>query len=116
MMEIQDYPSRMGDAAAKKFEAFSYLPPMNAAQVRAQLQRVADNDWDIVIEHVEPDRADCDYWYMWKLPLFGERNVDAVLAQADACRSANPAHHVRISGIDRNAQTIGFSLVAHRAG
>ena len=115
MMDIQDYPSRLGDPASKRFEAFSYLPPMDETQVRRQLQRVADKGWDVMVEHVEPENAGDGYWYMWKLPLFGERDVDTILAEAKACHDANPGHHVRLSAIDRKAQTMAFGLVVYRA-
>jgi len=114
-MDIQDYPSRMGDPASRRFEAFSYLAPMDEAEVKTQLDYVARRGWDCMIEHIEPERAGDDYWYMWKLPLFGERDVDEILKEAEACRLANPGHHVRISAIDRVRQTNGFSLVVYRA-
>ncbi len=116
MTEIRDYPSRMGDPASRKFEAFSYLPPMEEDSIRIQLHRIAQKGWDPVVEHVEPEHAGDSYWYMWKLPLFGERSADAILGEVERCRTANPDHHVRISAIDRHAQTMGFSLVVHRAG
>jgi len=112
---VEAYPSRVGEAASKKFEAMSYLPPMTADEIRAQINWVMQNDWDCIIEHVEPARASEGYWYMWKLPLFGIRDVDAVLREADNCGAENPSHHVRISGIDKIKQTMGFSLVTRRA-
>ena len=30
------------------------------------------------------------YWYMWKLPMFGETDVDKILAEAEACHKAHP--------------------------
>jgi ribulose-bisphosphate carboxylase small chain len=114
-MEIRDYPSRMDDPASRRFEALSYLAPMDEARVKTQLDYVMRQDWDCVVEHVEPGRAGDSYWYMWKLPLFGERDVDEIMAEAEACRKANSGHHVRISAIDKTRQTMGFSLVVHRA-
>lgn len=115
MLDIQDYPSRMNDADSKKFEALSYLPPMDDAGIRVQLAIVAERGHDIVVEHVEPVLASDSHWYMWKLPMFGERDVNVVMAEAEACAKANPGHHVRVSAIDRYRQTMDFSLVVRRA-
>jgi ribulose-bisphosphate carboxylase small chain len=52
---------------------------------------------------------------MWKLPMFGETDVDAILAEIDACRSANPGNHVRLIGYDKFAQSQGTAMVIHRA-
>lgn len=113
-MEIQAYPSRVDDPASKKFEAFSYLPPMTDEQLQKQLDYLVAQDLDCVVEHVEPARASETYWYMWKLPYFGNRDRAALNAAIAECHQANPGHHVRVSGIDKKRQTVRFSLVVHR--
>jgi ribulose-bisphosphate carboxylase small chain len=115
MSEVQDYPSRMNDPASKRFEAFSYLPPMDAAQVRKQVNFAVSKGWNCAVEHVEPERAGDYYWYMWKLPMFGEGDVDTIMREAEACHRANPNHHVRVIGYDNKAQSQGMSLVVYRA-
>jgi ribulose-bisphosphate carboxylase small chain len=47
------------------------------------------------------------YWYMWKLPMFGETDVDRVLAEAEACHKANPNNHVRLIGYNNFNQSQG---------
>jgi hypothetical protein len=32
--------------------------------------------WNPAIEHTEPEYLMDSYWYMWKLPMFGETDVD----------------------------------------
>jgi ribulose-bisphosphate carboxylase small chain len=103
---MQDYGSRMGDPGSKKFGTFSYLPALDAAAIRRQVDYMVAQGWNCAVEHVEPERAGDDYWYMWKLPLFGEREVDRIMAELTACRNANPGHHVR--------QTQGLSIVVVR--
>jgi ribulose-bisphosphate carboxylase small chain len=113
-MTMRDYGSRMGDAASKRFGTFSYLPPMDAAAIRRQVAYMIARGWNCAVEHVEPARAADDYWYMWKLPLFGERDIDAIMSELTACRDANPGHHVRIIGYDTKRQTQGQSIVVYR--
>jgi ribulose-bisphosphate carboxylase small chain len=114
MSAIQDYPSRMDDRKSRRFETFSYLPEMDAGQIRKQVAYMIGKGWNCAIEHVEPGRAADDYWYMWTLPMFGVRDVDTVMTELTACRNANPGHHIRVVGYDNKRQTQGLSMVVHR--
>jgi ribulose-bisphosphate carboxylase small chain len=51
---------------------------------------------------------------MWKLPLFGETDVDVVLKEIEACKAAHPANHVRLLGLDNFVQCAGTSMIVHR--
>lgn len=114
MSDIQDYSSRLSDPASRKFETFSYLPAMSQEQIREQVQYIVNQGWNPAIEHTEPEYASHHYWYMWKLPLFGETDVDRILAEIEACHKANPNHHVRLIGYDNYAQTQGAAMVIYR--
>ena len=114
-MDIQAYPAHLGDPAAKRFEAMSYLPQMSAEDIRKQLTYAASKGNDMVIEHTAPAYVDRTYWHMWKLPFFGERDIDVILKEVDACAKANPGDHIRICAIDKVKQTMDFSLVVKRA-
>ena len=98
-----------------KYGTFSYLPPMTAQQVRRQVEYVLARGWNPAIEHAEPGRAAGPYWSMWQLPMFGEQSADRVLAEAEACRRANPGHVVRLIGYDNQRQTLGAALVLPHA-
>jgi len=97
-----------------KLGTFSYLPPMTREQVTAQIDYVLGRGWTCGIEHVEPARATQTYWYMWRLPLFGELSAAAVLEEIDRCHDAHPGHYVRLIGYDRLRQTQGLAFVVHR--
>jgi ribulose-bisphosphate carboxylase small chain len=113
-MTVQDYPSRMDDAGSRKFGTFSYLPPLTREQVRRQVQYMLGQGWTPAVEHVEPARAMSTFWYMWKLPMFGEQDPDTVLTEVDLCHQAHPGDHVRLIGYDHRRQTQGLALVVHR--
>ncbi|MBU2754117.1 ribulose bisphosphate carboxylase small subunit [Acidithiobacillus sp. CV18-2] len=108
MAEVQDYKQ------VRRYETFSYLPPMSAEQIRAQVQYIIAQGWNPAVEHVEPERSFNHYWYMWKLPMFGERNVDTVLAELEACRREYPKHLVRLIGYDNYTQSQGLAFVVYR--
>ena len=115
MTDVQDYNSSLGDAAAsRKFETFSYLPAMDADQTRKQIEYIVSKGWNPGIEHTEPANASGAYWYMWKLPMFGETDVDAILAELEACHQAHPDNHVRLMGFDNYAQSPGAAMVIYR--
>jgi len=114
MSNVQDYQSRLGDVASKRFETFSYLPQMSDDVIRKQVQFIVDRGWNPAIEHCEPNNAMKHYWYMWKLPMFGETDVDRILSEADACRKANPGHLVKLIGYDNARQTQGAAMLIFR--
>ena len=114
-MTIQAFPGRR-DAWSRKFGTFSYLPALTPAQVLAQVQHCLDQGWTCAIEHVEPARAGDTYWYLWKLPMFGADDAEAVLAEVRECVAAHPDDLVKLVAIDRRRQTQGLAFVVHRGG
>lgn len=114
MSEMQDYASSLGDVNSRKFETFSYLPEMSSEQIRKQVEYIVSKGWNPAIEHTEPENAFDHYWYMWKLPLFGETDVDRVLNEAETCHKAHPNNHVRLVGYDNYAQSKGAEMVVFR--
>lgn len=114
MSEVQDYNSRLSDPSSRKFETLSYLPELSDEQVRAQVEYIVAKGWNPAVEHTEPENATGSYWYMWKLPMFGETDVDTILSEAAACHAANAGNHVRLIGYDNYAQSQGTALVVYR--
>ena len=114
MGEVMDYQSRLSDPASRKYETFSYLPQMTVEQIRRQVEFIVTKGWNPAIEHTEPESAFGHYWYMWKLPMFGETDVDRILAEAQACHDANPGNLVRVIGYDNDAQSQGAAMVVFR--
>ena len=114
MSTMQDYHSSLSDPTSRKFETFSYLPEMTKEQIRKQVEYIVSKGCNPAIEHTEPENAFSHYWYMWKLPMFGETNVDTILAEAEACHKAHPKNHVRLVGFDNFAQSKGAEMVIFR--
>ncbi|MCG5516906.1 MULTISPECIES: ribulose bisphosphate carboxylase small subunit [Ectothiorhodospira] len=108
MSDIQSFKQSL------KYETFSYLPQMTDEQIRQQIQYLVDQGWNPAVEHSEPENAFGSYWYMWKLPMFGEQSVDTILAEVEACKQENPGHLVRLIGYDNYAQCQGTSMLVHK--
>ncbi len=111
MAEVQPYK-----ATERKGETFSYLPPLTPDKIRKQIQYLINQGWNPSVEHCVPERAFSHYWYMWKLPFFGERSVEKILTEIEECRRANPGQHVRLVGYDNYAQSLGTAFYVYRAG
>lgn len=114
MSEVMDYKSRVSDPASRKFETFSYLPPMTTEQIKKQVEFIVKKGWNPAIEHTEPEHLMDNYWYMWKLPMFGETDVARILGEAEACHKANPDNHIRLIGYNNFNQSQGTSMVIYR--
>ena len=114
MSEMQDYKSSLKDVASRRFETFSYLPGMDADGIRKQVEYIVSKGWNPAVEHTEPANAMHHYWYMWKLPMFGETDIDRILAETEACHRAHPGNHVRLVGYDNYAQSKGAEMVIYR--
>ncbi len=114
MSDVQDYASSLTDTASRKFETFSYLPAMNADRIHQQVEYIVKKGWNPAVEHTEPEHALGSYWYMWKLPMFGETDIELILAEVDACHQAHPDNHVRLVGFDNFSQSKGTEMVIYR--
>lgn len=95
---------------------FSYLPPMTPERRLKQVTYIIAQGWDPAVEHTEPEKFFSNFWYLWKLPMFGTRSVEQVLSELEACHRAHPGHHVRLIAYDNYAQSQGLAFVAYRAG
>jgi ribulose-bisphosphate carboxylase small chain len=99
----------------RRGETFSYLPPMTPDRLREQISYLISQGWNPAIEHTEPEKSFSSFWYLWKLPFFGERSVERILAELEACHRANPGHLVRLLGYDNYTQSQGTAFIVFRA-
>jgi ribulose-bisphosphate carboxylase small chain len=103
-------------ATEPRSETFSYLPAMTPERLRKQITYLIAQGWNPAIEYTEPEKAFSNFWYLWKLPMFGEKSVERILNELEACHRANPGHHVRLLGYDNFTQSQGIAFVVYRAG
>ena len=99
----------------RRGETFSYLPPMTPDRLRQQIAYLMSQGWNPAIEHTEPEKSFSSFWYLWKLPFFGERSVERILSELEACHRANPGHLVRLLGYDNYTQSQGTAFIVYRA-
>lgn len=107
MHEIGDYQT------AQTLETFGFLPALTKEEVYAQIAYLIAQGWTPAIEHEHPGNAGSHYWTMWKLPFFGEQDINSVMAELEACHRAYPNHHVRLLGYDNYTQCQGTCFVVY---
>ena len=97
-----------------RLETFSYLPELDALEVRAQVEWILARGMVVAIEHTERPDPYAHYWTLWRLPLFDVRDAETVLAAVEECRRANPGSYVRLNGYDPIRQGQVSSFVVQR--
>ncbi len=107
MHDVGDYQTE------QTLETFGFLPKLSQQEVYQQIAYILAQGWAPAIEHEHPSGAFNHYWTMWKLPFFGEQDVNAVAAQLEACHRAYPDHLVRLIGYDNYTQSQGAAFVVY---
>ena len=98
---------------AQTLETFGFLPKLTQDEVYDQIAYLIAQGWTPAIEHEHPSRSFNHYWTMWKLPFFGEQNLESVVEELEACRRAYPDHHIRLLGYDNYTQSQGVAFVVY---
>ncbi len=106
--------SHTGDyQTAQTLETFGFLPKLSQEEVYDQIAYLVAQGLTAAIEHEHPSRSMDHYWTMWKLPFFGEKDINTIIAELEACRRSYPDHHVRLIGYDNYTQSQGVSFVVY---
>ena len=106
------FKSTVGDyQTVATLETFGFLPPMTQDEIYDQIAYIIAQGWSPLVEHVHPSNSMAIYWSYWKLPFFGEKDLNVVVSELEACHRAYPDHHVRIVGYDAYTQSQGACFV-----
>jgi ribulose-bisphosphate carboxylase small chain len=98
----------------RRYETFSYLPPLTDAQIARQIQYTLDQGYYPCIEFDEDPSPEQYYWTMWKLPLFSARSPQEVLNEVQQCRSEYPGSYIRVVAFDNIKQCQVMSFIVHK--
>ena len=95
---------------------FSYLPDFTDQEIGAQVGYCIENGWAVSLEYTDDPHPRNSYWEMWGLPMFDQKDLDAVMREIEQCRRAFPNHYIKVNGYDRTKgrQTTMLSFIAHR--
>jgi ribulose-bisphosphate carboxylase small chain len=98
----------------RRFETFSYLPPLSDDQIVRQVQYILDQGYIPGVEFSEDSEPTQHYWTLWKLPLFNATSTSEVLNEVRSCRSEYSSCYVRVVGFDNIKQCQVLSFIVHK--
>jgi len=96
--------------------AFSFLPDLTDAEIRAQIDYALGKGWACSVEFTDDPHPRNTYWDMWGVPMFGLRDAAAVMTEVNACRRAHPSRYVKVNAFDstRGVESIALSFIVQR--
>ncbi|MBD2460781.1 ribulose bisphosphate carboxylase small subunit [Oscillatoria sp. FACHB-1407] len=98
----------------RRFETFSYLPPLSDSQIARQIQYTLDQGFIPAVEFSESSEPTQYYWTMWKLPLFNASTPQEVLNEVQQCRSEYSNNYIRVVAFDNIKQCQVMSFIVHK--
>ena len=96
--------------------AFSFLPDLTDAQIRAQVEHCLAQGWAVSVEHTDDIHPRNTYWEMFGMPMFDLHDAAGVMQELNACRKTFPNHYVRLMAFDstRGIESIAMSFIVNR--
>lgn len=96
--------------------AFSFLPDLSDAQIRAQLEYCLKNGWALSVEHTDDAHPRNTYWEMFGMPMFDLADAAGAMQEIAACRKAFPERYIRVNAFDstRGWETVRLSFLVNR--
>jgi len=96
--------------------AFSLLPDLTDAQIKAQIEYALKRGFAVGIEYTDdPHPRNC-YWEMWGLPLFDIPDSSAIMFELAECRKAHPGVYIKVNCFnnERGVESTALSFIANR--
>ena len=63
---------------------------MTQDEIYDQIAYIIAQGWSPLVEHVHPSNSMATYWSYWKLPFFGEKDLNVVVSELEACHAHTP--------------------------
>ena len=96
--------------------AFSFLPDLTDAEIRAQIEYALSKGWACSVEHTDDPHPRNAYWEMHGHPMFDLADAAGAMAEIDACRKAFPRHYVKVNAFDSTHgwEALRLSFIVNR--
>jgi ribulose-bisphosphate carboxylase small chain len=96
--------------------AFSFLPDLTDAQIRAQVEYCLARGWAVSLEHTDDPHPRNTYWEMYGMPLFDLKDAAGVMAELEACRKTFPDRYVKLNAFDSTHgwESLRLSFIVNR--
>ncbi len=96
--------------------AFSFLPDLTDAQIRAQVEYCLKNGWAVSLETTDDPHPRNTYWEMFGMPMFDLKDAAGVMAELDACRKTFPDRYIKLNAFDsaHGWESLRLSFIVNR--
>jgi ribulose-bisphosphate carboxylase small chain len=96
--------------------AFSFLPDLTDAQIRAQVEYCLRNGWAVSVEFTDDPHPRNTFWEMWGMPMFDLNDAAGVMDEVTACRKAHTNCYVKVNAFDSTAgwEALRLSFIINR--
>ena len=96
--------------------AFSFLPDLTDAQIRAQVEYCLANGWAVSVEHTDDIHPRNTYWEMFGMPMFDLHDAAGVMSEVEAARKTFPDQYIRLNAFDstRGVESLRLSFIVNR--
>ena len=96
--------------------AFSFLPDLTDAQIRAQIEYCLRSGWAVSVEFTDDPHPRNTFWEMWGMPMFDLRDAAGVMTEVDACRKTYPNHYIKVNAFDSSSgwEALRLSFIINR--
>ena len=96
--------------------AFSFLPDLTDAQIRAQIEYCLKNGWAIAVERTDDIHPRNTYWEMFGMPMFDLADAAGAMHEIAECRKAFPEDYIRVNAFDstRGWESVRLSFIVNR--
>ena len=85
--------------------SFSFLPDLDDAQIKKQVEYCIEMGWAVNIEWTDDPHPRNTYWELWGLPLFDIKDPAAIMFELAECRKANTTGYIKMNGFDASIGT-----------
>ncbi len=96
--------------------AFSFLPDLTDAQIRAQVEYCLKNGWAVAVEYTDDPHPRNTYWEMFGMPMFDLKDAAGVMAELNTCRKTFPNHYIKVNAFDSTHgwEALRLSFIVNR--
>lgn len=96
--------------------AFSFLPDLADAQIRAQLEYCLKKGWAVAVEHTDDIHPRNTYWEMFGMPMFDLADAAGAMGEIAECRKTFPDEYIRVNAFDSTLgwETVRLSFIVNR--
>ena len=95
---------------------FSFLPDLNDAEIKKQVEYALNNGWAVAIEYTsDPHPRNC-YWSMFGNPMFDLRDPAGVMMELDSCKQEHPNTYIKVLAFDskKGWESVRMSFMVQR--